>query len=55
VNHDDEILYAPLRDQPSPIPTPETAIGWTPYLGLAIAVVGAIAAYVFVTFGPLVW
>jgi hypothetical protein len=28
---------------------------WAPYLGCVIAFVGAIAAYVYVVFGHLIW
>lgn len=38
---------------PPPVPTAETVTGWMPYFGLAIAFLGAFAAYIFVIFADL--
>jgi hypothetical protein len=38
-----------------PIPRADVAVGWVPYLGLAIAVIGAVAAYLLITFSHMVW
>jgi len=46
-------LYAPLREPTTlpPIPNAETATGWMPYFGLAIAIAGATAAFLLTVFG----
>jgi hypothetical protein len=40
---------------PEPAPKRKDPPRWAPYLGLFFAITGAVAAYVYVVFGRLIW
>lgn len=47
--------YYPLLHADEPVPRAEDVIGWTPYLGVAITLIGAILGYIAAVYGPVIW